>query len=63
MYNVEVLNELNSSAVWIDIFNKIPQEEIYLYILYRNYNDNVVQMFNNIINALIRQSKEQYVSY
>lgn len=62
MYNVEILNELNSSAAWIGMFNKIPQEEIYLYILYRNYNDNVVQMFNNIINALNQQSKEQYVS-
>jgi hypothetical protein len=61
MYNVELLNELNSSTIWIDAFNDLTEDVAALYFRYRNY-DNAASLFVNIINDLNQQSKDQHVS-
>jgi len=60
MYNVELLNELNSSTIWREL-DDLKEYVAALYFRYRNY-DNTVSFFVNIIYDLNKQLKDQHVS-
>ena len=65
MYNVEVVNKLNTTMIWNDTLftvNEFLHHEIYLFVLNRIYNRNVFQIMFNIINDLNQQLKDQHVS-